>query len=251
MKKQIISFLIATTMLCAGLEEAIEYDRSPSRIKVSVNSVNRIVFPDNISFKIWSKEKNIDIVTHENELYLKYQPLETSVYSGNEVEDRNYIYNGVPVDIFVATENGKTYSLLFMPSEIESRNVILTDNTISQDLISNSLLKADSHSSVVSSIIKDVTRNQADYFYNTSFQDFNTSSDCFEIKQNKRLENGKHIVDIYSIKATNTCDIDEKTILKLINIDALGFGFDRRINTIVNGDTVNGIAVRKAPNVIW
>jgi len=253
MKKRIISCLsiaLLSINLYGGLEEAIEYDRSPSRLKISVNSVNRIVFPEEISFKVWSKEKGVDIITHKNELYVKYQPLERVVASGNEIEEKVLAYEGVPLDIFVATKNGKTYSLLLLPREIESRNVMLIDNTISQEIISKNLLEADSHSSVISSIIKDVIAGNTSYFYDISFTPFKTQDECFDIEQTKRLENGEHIVNIYKITALKTCDISEKEIIKLINTDAIGFGFDKDIDTLIVNDSINAILVKKAPNVI-
>jgi hypothetical protein len=254
MKKLIISSIIAVftaIILHAELEEKIEYDRSPSRIKVSVENINRLVFPDAITFKVWSKEKNVDITTHENELYIKYQPLEQVVSTGKEAEERVIVYEGVPVDLFVKTKNDKTYSLILLPLNIESRNVELVDNTISSEHIASNLMKADSHSSIISTTIQDVFSDKASYLYDISFSEFAKVSDCYSIKQTKKLENSEYTVNLYDITGLKNCNINEKKILKVIDEDAIGFAFKNKIESLDQNQTVKAALIKKVENVIW
>lgn len=254
MKKQITSSILAictATILQAGLEEKIEYDRSPSRIKVSVENINRLVFPDDITFKVWSKEKNVDITTNENELYIKYQPLEQVVSTGKEAEERVIVYEGVPVDLFVKTKNDKTYSLILLPRNIESRNVELIDNTISSEHIASTLMKSDSHTSVISSTIQDVFKGDAAYLYDVTFQSSSKKDDCYSIEQIQKLENSQYVVNMYNITGVKDCYIDEKKIMQKIDKDALGFAFENKIENLDQNQSVKAALIKKAENVIW
>ena len=132
LRKSLLILIIALSSLMAR-ELVIPNANGTVHLNISSTDVNRLVFPYAITFKAYSKEKDLMILVKDKELYIKFTP-----YKKQEVvtikdkivtkdTNRNLIYNkSKPAEIFVVTKE-KTYSLILHPAKVEATTIYFTE----------------------------------------------------------------------------------------------------------------------------
>ena len=133
-KKIIFSALIIFTNTVYASNQNIEYKGETITIPVSVEQTNRIVLPSRIVSKIVSKEKNVEIALNEREAFVKFSPVieitKTQMEAEKEQKEqkREVKYqSNAPVEIYLLTEDKVTYSLILVPSKMDTQNIIINN----------------------------------------------------------------------------------------------------------------------------
>lgn len=138
MKKILFISLMASALLMADTPKAdantFKYENETLRIRISKNSVNRIVLPAAITGKIFSQEKNLNIQSNGHEAYVKVIPSKKTETIDNKVTETEIVYADKEAEVFFLTEN-KTYAIVFVPDKIDTRTVYITDETIKKEAI--------------------------------------------------------------------------------------------------------------------
>ncbi len=136
MKKILFISLMASALLMADTPKAdantFKYENETLRIRISKNSVNRIVLPAAITGKIFSQEKNLNIQSNGHEAYVKVIPSKKTETIDNKVTETEIVYADKEAEVFFLTEN-KTYAVVFVPDKIDTRTVYITDNTVKKE----------------------------------------------------------------------------------------------------------------------
>lgn len=133
MKKIVVISSLISSLLFAN--NTFEYKDDNLRIRISKDSVNRIVLPFDIKGKIFSMEKNLKVETNGKEAYIKIIPQTIQEQVGNEIVKSELQYPEVEAEVFFVTDK-KTYSITFVPDAIDSRTIYVTDNiAIKEDII--------------------------------------------------------------------------------------------------------------------
>ncbi|MDD3450927.1 type-F conjugative transfer system secretin TraK [Sulfurimonas sp.] len=136
MKKILFISLMASALLMADTPKAdantFKYENETLRIRISKNSVNRIVLPAAITGKIFSQEKNLNIQSNGHEAYVKVIPSKKTETIDNKVTETEIVYADKEAEVFFLTEN-KTYAIVFVPDKIDTRTVYITDNTVKKE----------------------------------------------------------------------------------------------------------------------
>ena len=65
-------------------DNTFEYKNEALRIRISRDSVNRIVLPSNITGKILSSEKGLNVQYSGREAYIKASPVKRTEFVGNK-----------------------------------------------------------------------------------------------------------------------------------------------------------------------
>ncbi|MFA5453986.1 MAG: type-F conjugative transfer system secretin TraK [Sulfurimonas sp.] len=136
MKKILFISFMASALLMADTPKVdantFKYENETLRIRISKNSVNRIVLPAIITGKIFSQEKNLNIQTNGHEAYVKVIPSKKTETVDNKVTETEIVYADKEAEVFFLTEN-KTYAIVFVPDKIDTRTVYITDNTVKKE----------------------------------------------------------------------------------------------------------------------
>lgn len=111
--------------------QEVEYKDQTITIPVSSNQINRIVLPSEISSKIVSDEKNLEIEINGKEAFIKFSPIMETVRGVNpedgttQIEDQNIKYvSNQPAEVFFITKN-KTYSFILVPSKMDAQTILV------------------------------------------------------------------------------------------------------------------------------
>ena len=127
---------MASALLMADTPKAdantFKYENETLRIRISKNSVNRIVLPAAITGKIFSQEKNLNIQSNGHEAYVKVIPSKKTETIDNKVTETEIVYADKEAEVFFLTEN-KTYAIVFVPDKIDTRTVYITDNSVKKE----------------------------------------------------------------------------------------------------------------------
>jgi len=133
MKKIVVISSLVSSLLFAN--NTFEYKDDSLRVRISKESVNRVVLPFEIQGKIFSAEKNLKVETNGKEAYIKILPQLVQEVEGNEVVKSELIYPDNESEVFFITDK-KTYSITFVPDAMDSRTVYITDNiAIKEDIL--------------------------------------------------------------------------------------------------------------------
>ncbi|MDD3834821.1 MAG: type-F conjugative transfer system secretin TraK [Sulfurimonas sp.] len=136
MKKVLFISLMASALLMADTPKVdantFKYENETLRIRISKDSVNRVVLPATITGKIFSQEKNLNIQSNGHEAYVKVIPSKKTETIDNKVTETEIVYADKEAEVFFLTEN-KTYALVFVPDKIDTRTVYITDDTVKKE----------------------------------------------------------------------------------------------------------------------
>ncbi|MFA6137439.1 MAG: type-F conjugative transfer system secretin TraK [Sulfurimonas sp.] len=130
MKKMLIVSLIVSALMAE--EKTFEYKNETLRLRISKDSVNRIVLPAEITGKIFSQEKNLNVQLNNNEAYVKVIPIKKTEFTDNKAAEAEIIYADNEAEVFFITDK-KTYSVVFVPDKIESRTVYIADSSLAKE----------------------------------------------------------------------------------------------------------------------
>lgn len=149
MKKIVAFSVLISSLLFAN--NTFEYKDDGIRIRISKESVNRIVLPFEIKGKILSAEKNLKVETNGKEAYVKIMPQEVQEIENNKVVNSELIYPDNESEVFFITDK-KTYSITFVPDAIDSRTIYIADNIA----LKEDVLKTEKHSTEYDKNIKHI-----------------------------------------------------------------------------------------------
>ena len=130
--KTVIAIISMLTGICLFANETnsdntFEYKNETLRIRISRDSVNRIVLPSNITGKILSSEKGLNVQYSGREAYIKANPIKRTDFVGNKVAKSEIEYADRDAEVFFLTEK-RTYAVVFVPAKIDTRTVYIVDN---------------------------------------------------------------------------------------------------------------------------
>ncbi len=156
MKRLLLSLCISSVVSASLYADTtdtntFEYKNETLRVRVSKDSVNRIVLPAPVTGKILSVEKNINVQINGKEAYVKIIPVKKTELVGNKVTKQEIDYTDTEAEVFFLTDK-RTYSIVFVPDKIETRTVYITDNS----LIKDEALKVEKNSTEYSKNIKNI-----------------------------------------------------------------------------------------------
>lgn len=255
MKKVLIGIaaLLSITMLYA--EDVVLNDPSDQiAIKISRDSVNRIVFPSTIISRQYSKEKGLVVQVYDNEAYLKYAPLveQTSQQVGNAPTtmpsiDKVIYSKAKNAEVFFVTE-GRTYSIVFKPAKIGPQTIRIND-TLSKK---KSIIKyetRDPYKKTLKKLSTDVLNDKVPYGYEISHEALRYVSDDLEVILEKRYRGTLYDVDRYLIvnKGEEPVSLDERNYISLAQKDPLFIGtfYERQLKSIAPMDRATLVIITK------
>jgi len=153
--KKIFFLLIAIVLVLNAkvTNDSFEYKDETLRLRISKNSINRVVLPAEITGKLYSKEKDLSITINGNEAYLKVIPKKKTEFADNKIVESEIVYSSNEVEIFFLTDK-KTYSVIFIPDNIDPRTVYITDKS----LIKEDITKIEKGSTEYTTNIKNIFR---------------------------------------------------------------------------------------------
>lgn len=125
-------FAIASILNADVVKDTFEYKNETLRLRISKNSVNRIVLPSEITGKIYSQEKDLNIQVNGNEAYLKVIPKRKTQLADNKIVESEITYTDNEVEVFFLTDK-KTYAVIFVPDKIDPRTVYITDSSLAKE----------------------------------------------------------------------------------------------------------------------
>lgn len=133
MKKIVLFITFVTYVLNADVTNSFDYKNNETlRIRISKDSVNRVVLPNEITGKIYSQEKNINIQTNGSEAYVKVIPKKKMEVVDKKIIESEIIYADNEVEVFFLTDK-KTYAVIFVPDKIDPRTVYITDSSLAKE----------------------------------------------------------------------------------------------------------------------
>ncbi len=112
------------------------YTNQTLKIRISSDSVNRIVFPLPLVDKIYSKEKNLNIQINGYEAYIKVVPIKKTKLVDNNAVESKIEYSTQPAEVYFITNDNKTYSIVFVPDKIDTRTIYIKDNLVKKKDVS-------------------------------------------------------------------------------------------------------------------
>lgn len=138
MKKIILLItLVVTCILNADTTNSFDYKNNETlRIRISKDSVNRVVLPNEITGKIYSQEKGINIQINAKEAYVKVIPKRKTEIEDKKIIESEIIYADNEVEVFFLTDK-KTYAVIFVPDKIDPRTIYITDSSLVKEDIVN------------------------------------------------------------------------------------------------------------------
>lgn len=243
MKKVILSFMLtcglfADTIIVNDPNDTIYVD-------VSEHSMNRIVFPNTIISKEYSKEKGLIVKTFENEAFLKWTPQveETSFVSedGKPIQgqpqqqqakndsvlgDKKVVYDKAePAEVYFVTE-GKTYSVIFKPADIGPRTVMINETIAKKKDIILYETK-DAYKETMKKIAFDVHNGNVPYGYEEIDDKITYKSKTIEAKREKVYRGTLYKATKYTIinKGAKPLSLDEREYINLAEKEPLFLSF--------------------------
>lgn len=136
MKKIFILIVGIGTALFAQspLSQELDYNGEALTVPVSFEQTNRIVLPSKIESKVFSKEKNAEIVTNGNQAFIKFSPIMETTKIQMEAEKEakpqkqeiKYQQSG-PVELYLLAEDGVTYTFILVPSKVDAQTITITN----------------------------------------------------------------------------------------------------------------------------
>lgn len=129
---------LSMTLFAKGpLNQEWDYQGVALSVPVSFEQTNRIVLPSKIVSKVFSKEKNLEIVTNGNQAFIKFSPIVETTKIQMEAEKEakpqkqeiKYVQTG-PTELYLLAEDDETYSFILVPSKIDAQTITVTHTTI-------------------------------------------------------------------------------------------------------------------------
>lgn len=186
------------------VKDIFEWKDETIRIRISQNSVNRIVLPAPITGKIYSQEKGVKIETNGNDAYIKVIPIKKVDLEDNKVIGQKITYDATETEVFFTTEK-KTYSFVFVPDSIEPRTAYITDTTIIKEDALKLEKGTDEYVKNLKNIIKTTIDNKLDLTFTENIK--NEKHDKFYYVS--RAEGVNYVVHKFFLKESDDTETIE------------------------------------------
>lgn len=139
MKKIVASIVVFSVVLFAKspLNQELDYNGEALTIPVSFEQTNRIVLPSKIVSKVFSKEKNAEIMINGNQAFVKFSPIVETTKIQMEAEKEakpqkqeiKYMQSS-PTELYLLAEDDVTYSFILVPSKIDAQTITVTNKKL-------------------------------------------------------------------------------------------------------------------------
>ena len=209
-------------------------------VEVSEHSMNRIVFQNTIISKEYSKEKGLLVKTFENEAFLKFTPqIEETTLMGDNGKpigpeggqpsgggEKKVIYDKAePAEVFFVTE-GKTYSIIFKPTDIGPRTVMVNE-TLGKKKEIIAYETKDAYKETMKKIAFDVHNGSVPYGYEESAGKIRYRANNLEVIKEKSYSGTLYRVSKFTVvnKGVKALSLDERDFINLAEKDPLFLSF--------------------------
>lgn len=268
MKKTLIVILISCGLIADTV--VVNDPQDTIFVEVSEHSMNRIVFPNTIISKEYSKEKGLIVKTFENEAFLKWTPHveETTLVSedgkpvgGQQVpqakgsaaggtfgDDKKVVYDKAePAEVFFVTE-GKTYSVIFKPADIGPRTVMISETLAKKKDIVLYETK-DPYKETMKKIAFDVHNGNTPYGYEESEERVRFKAKNLEVIREKTYRGTIYRAHKFTVinKGVKPLSLDERDYIALADKDPLFLSFfsKKQLKELAPMDEVSLVIVER------
>lgn len=237
--------LIAGLALLGAEAEVQRYDyrEGALSIPISATQINRFTFPSKITSKVVSNEKQLEVSVHENQAFVKLSPLRVTVKipaSGKEaekIESQEIKYESQePIEIFFLTEDQQTYSLILIPSTLDTQTIHIKNSKAKREKLAFKE-KQTPLVETLSSMVKH-------YFSSRELRGYEEhpvskaifDSPTLQIEQKRLYKGAKFDVHVWQIfnKTTRGIVLEERALIGLIHapIYAISLYYDNDVYEI-------------------
>ena len=125
------------------LNQDVDYQGEALSVPVSVEQTNRIVLPSKIVSKVFSKEKNLEILVNGNQAFIKFSPtvettkiqLESEKEAKPQKQEIKYVQS-TPTELYLLAEDDVTYAFILVPSKIDAQTITVTNKKHAKHVLS-------------------------------------------------------------------------------------------------------------------